>query len=585
MTKERKERKRPADDRESVLPPNTARSAQGTLRSTTVGALPILNGVLKRMRLEENLHAYLPDEDGRTRPSTPKALMVLVRNLLLSREPLYGIGEWAARHAPHLLGISAQEVQRLNDDRMGRALDRLFLADVPSLALALATQVVREFDVSLDELHNDSTTITFAGAYTQADGKRFLGQPTLNITWGHNKDHRPDLKQLLFLLTVTEDGGVPLHFRAADGNTTDVSTHRDTWEMLCRLAGRRDFLYVADCKLASSGNMNYVAQHGGKFLTILPRGRLEDTAFRQQLRQKQVNWEHLLDKTDGCGQLVDCYSVCTQPAITSEGYRLVWYHSTLKAEQDAAWRSRQIQRTLQRLEELRRKLLLPKTRYRQASKVRKAVAATLKELDTEEWIRFQVLPKVTTTYHAARRGRPNAYTHYVRRYQTRFDLHYEVELTRVNESATGDGVFPLVTNVPELSAGELLAAYKRQPVIEKRFSQLKTDFSVAPVYLKEARRIQALLCAYFFALMAEALVERELRRAMQREGIESLPMYPEGRLCHRPTARRLIDLFATVQRHEFTGSTGPPQVMITELTAPQRRLLRLLGLSEAEYRH
>ncbi len=137
--------------------------------------------------------------------------------------------------------------------------------------------------------------------------------------------------------------------------------------------------------------------------------------------------------------------------------------------------------------------------------------------------------------------------------------------------------------MPELSSGELLAAYKRQPVIEKRFSQLKTDFSVAPVYVKEVRRIQALLCAYFFALMVEALIERELRRAMQHEAITSLPMYPEGRPCHRPTTRRLIDLFATVQRHEYSERKGPPQVMITDLTSLQCRLLRLMGFSDAGY--
>ena len=124
---------------------------------------------------------------------------------------------------------------------------------------------------------------------------------------------------------------------------------------------------------------------------------------------------------------------------------------------------------------------------------------------------------------------------------------------------------------------------KRQPVIEKRFSQLKTDFSVAPVYLKEVRRIQGLLCAYFFALMAEALVERELRQAMQREGIDYLPMYPEGRPRRCPTTRRLIDIFATVQRHELVPPSGQPQVMVTELTRLQRRLLRLLAIPAASY--
>jgi hypothetical protein len=117
--------KKYSDCAESTPPGSTAHFPQKTLCSYTVGALPIVNRVLNRMRLEEHLHAYLPVEDGRTRISTPKALMVLVRNLLLSREPLYGIGEWAALHAPNLLGLSAKEIKYLNDDRMGRALDRL----------------------------------------------------------------------------------------------------------------------------------------------------------------------------------------------------------------------------------------------------------------------------------------------------------------------------------------------------------------------------------------------------------------------------------------------------------------------------
>lgn len=83
-----KRSKRAALERGAVARGSVARSAQGVLRSAPVGALPILNQVLTRMRLEEHLEAYLPAEDGRTRPTTAKALLVLVRNLLLSREPL-----------------------------------------------------------------------------------------------------------------------------------------------------------------------------------------------------------------------------------------------------------------------------------------------------------------------------------------------------------------------------------------------------------------------------------------------------------------------------------------------------------------
>src|SRR3954471_200718 len=107
----------------------------------------------------------------------------------------------------------------------------------------------------------------------------------------------------------------------------------------------------------------------------------------------------------------------------------------------------------------------------------------------------------------------------------------------LTEEATCDGIFPLITNERSLSELQLLLAYKQQPAIERRFAQLKTDFVVAPVYLKETSRIQALLCVYFLVLLVEALLERELRRAMERAGIEGLPLYPEGRGWPAPHGR------------------------------------------------
>ena len=116
-------------------------------------------------------------------------------------------------------------------------------ADIPSLALAVVVHAVREFAVDLDELHNDSTSITFHGDYESADRERTLrGRLRLAVTWGHNKDHRPDLKQLLYILTVTRDGAVPVQFRVPSGHATDDRSHRATWDLLGKLTGRRDFL-------------------------------------------------------------------------------------------------------------------------------------------------------------------------------------------------------------------------------------------------------------------------------------------------------------------------------------------------------
>ena len=568
------------------LRPPVARKSGRVLRSAGIGALPLLDHFLQRIRLETFFRDALPPEDGRTKVASARVLLVLLRNLLVSREPIYGVGEWAARYAADLMGLTPRQIALLNDDRVGRALDKLFAADVPSLVLAVARHVVREFGVSLDELHNDSTSLSFCGAYTNASvAQQVFGRPTVAITFGHSKDHRPDLKQLLFILTVTADGGVPLHFRAESGNTTDDQTHRDTWELLCQLTGRRDFLYVADSKLATRENMAYLHQRQGRFITVLPRTRSEDAAFRRLVAQGQVVWRTLWKKTDEQGNLLDRYSISDPPVTSEEGYRVLWYHSLRKAEQDAVARNGRIERALRELAALREKLRSPRTRYRQEGKVAEAVAKVLQACGAERWIVVDIQRQEIETFHQARPGRPTKDTPYARKVRTRFDLSYRIDEARVADEAASDGVFPLITNVGDLSELELLTIYKRQPTIEKRFSQLKTDFEVAPVYLKAVHRIQALLCVYFFALLVESLLERELRQAMASEQIDALPLYPEGRPCRWPTARRVIDLFEVIQRHTFIEGKRPAEVLVTELTRIQKRLLKLLDLSPDTYGH
>jgi transposase len=377
------------------------------LTSYRVAALPLLEGVLGRLRLEAFLRDHLPREDQRSRVSTATGLMILLKNLLISREPLYGIGEWAARHAPEWLGLIPRQLPSLNDDRVGRCLDRLFDADIPSLTLAVVAHAVREFAVSLDELHNDSTTVTFHGDYQAADQQRTLrGKLRLAITHGHNKDHRPDLKQLLYILTISRDGAVPVHFRVDNGNATDDRSPLQTWKTLCELTGRHDFLYVADCKLATAENMAHIHQHGGQFLTILPRTRGEDTTFRAAVRKGLDGWKPIHDKLDDEGKLIDRYRIHEPEATTGEGYRLVWYHSVRKAELDALTRHKRLERATAALTELQAKLTSTRTRYRDRAKVAQAVDALLCDADVEGLLVVEIKPRTTETFRQDRRGRP-----------------------------------------------------------------------------------------------------------------------------------------------------------------------------------
>ncbi len=568
-----------------------AKANKKTLRSYQVGAMPIINHLIRRMRLPDILKEFLPN-DPRSELPTYRTVLVMVRNILVAREPVYGLGQWAARFAPDLLDLWPHEVERLNDDRAGRSLDQAFDALATQMTVSVVSQVIDEFRINIDEMHNDSTSVSFYGAYDQAEGERQVrGQQTLAITYGHSKDHRPDLKQLLFTLTVSNDGGVPIYFTSASGNTSDDTTHRATWDLLCQLAGRSDFLYVADCKLASSENMNYIARKG-RFITVLPRSRKEDQQFRKQLLEKPeaVRWDlvYTVTKKVRCKGIeqeieVDRLTVVSDAMLSSDGYRLLWYHSTKKADHDTRYRARSLQRAIRELTELRARVSGPRTRLKTRKQVEDAVQEIVKKLKDESLLIVTVEEHEKETFRQASKGRPSKNTKYVKTIKKQFDISWEIDPIRVSEAEATDGIFPLISNANELTPEEILRAYKRQPIIEKRFSQFKTDFSVAPIYLKSVTRIQGLMLVYFLSLIVQSLLERELRQAMERAQLESLPLYPEERACRCPTARKVIDLFDGIQRHELEQPGRETEVMVTELSPLQKQILELLGISATSY--
>ena len=171
--------------RPQILPGKLAQADGLQLRSYDVGALPLLKRIIERMQLQRLLSEHLPKDDSRTELPTVTALLVLFANLLIARQPIYGVGEWAALFPPDLLGLREQDLGRLHDDRLGRSLDRMFQEIGPSLIIAVVRHVIGEFALSLDELHNDSTTVSFYGAYDQAGQEsEQRGRPTPAITWG-----------------------------------------------------------------------------------------------------------------------------------------------------------------------------------------------------------------------------------------------------------------------------------------------------------------------------------------------------------------------------------------------------------------
>src|SRR6202049_2984061 len=218
--------------------------ARFILHSERLGPLPLVNHFIDRIGLESLLDRHVPS-DARGAVSHARALGVLLRSIIVEREPIYRQNETVHEFAAGMFGINAEEMLHLCDDRLGRALDRLFDADRAALLTEVALAVGQRFGVKFDEFHNDSTSVSVCGQYRAASGRTIRGRTAPAVTYGHSKAHRPDLKQLLLILTMSADGNVPVAFRCTDGNASDSRTHIETWNALRTVAGRGGFLFVA----------------------------------------------------------------------------------------------------------------------------------------------------------------------------------------------------------------------------------------------------------------------------------------------------------------------------------------------------
>jgi transposase len=555
------------------------------LTTQRLGALPIVDHFLARIALRGLLERYLPAGDERVMLGAAVAIGVLVANLCVAREPLYGLAEWAERYDPGLLGLATGESALLNDDRVGRALDQLFDADRASLLTELMLGVIKEFQVDCSQLHNDSTSITVHGDYTAADGRARAGKPTVAAALGHSKDHRPDLKQFVLTLTVSADGAVPLAHRLLDGNTNDDQTHIATWDGLVKLVGSTGFLYVADCKLATREQMSHIDSHHGRFLSILPRSRAEDPQIREWAQTHPFQFTEAARRPGKrIGDPDQVYWTAPAPIPTSEGHRIIWVRSSQKQATDAEARRARIERGMLALEAVQARLASPRSRLKTRLAAEQAAHDALADAGSERWLSFEITETEQESFRQEKRGRPGEQTRYRKTTKTIFTLTFTVNDQQVAYDAATDGQFPLVTNDHQLTDPELLAAYRYQPNLEKRHHQLKTVLSAAPVELKSASRIEGLACCEFIALLAQCLIERELRAAMTRKRVSELALYHEGRASKAPTAARIFDLFAEAARHHLTDQNGEIiQVFEPELTELQRQILDLLRVPPNAY--
>jgi transposase len=533
------------------------------LRALRVGALPILNGFIERMGLEEELSAALKN------PDYADALLALIKNILVDRSALYAVREWIELFEPRLVARG-----KINDDKLGRALDRLFAADRATLQTRIVLAVMKGFDLKMGRIHNDTTSVTVSGAYDGQNAK------AVQLKRGHNKDGRPDLKQLVYSLCVTSDGAVPVHFKAYDGNQTDDGIHLETWNRLRTLLQHPRFIYVADCKLCTEKNLRTIDAERGFFVTVVPKTRSEVETFSDAVLAGDVRWEEILRKrADRDEKGFDVVECAVGPYHLREGFTLLWYRSSQKKKRDERDRDERIERTIERLESLDLKRMRgPKT----DAAIGKRVDEIIAPHRAEEWITVEIKWDAVEKFKAITRGKPTAHTTFRRIIHHVPRLHVRTNPENIACSQAMDGIFPLTTNTKEKPV-DVFKIYKYQPRIEKRHALLKSTLEVAPIWLKKNTRIEALMFLEFVAQMVAALIERALRQKMIEKKIDLLCSLPEGRASKTPTIEQVLRLFEHQTKHALYDGDRLIKQFADPLTPVQSQILQLLSIPSAAY--
>src|SRR6516164_7227448 len=533
------------------------------LRALRVGALPILNCIIERMGVAEELTLALKN------PGYAEALLALIKNILVERNALYAVGEWAALYDA---GLVAQA--KIGDDKLGRALDRLFATDRATLQTRIVLAVMKGFDLKMDQIHNDTTSVTVSGGYDGQNPK------AVQLKRGHNKDGRPDLKQLVYSLCVTADGAVPVHFKAYDGNRTDDGVHLETWNRLRTLLRHPRFIYVADCKLCTEKNLRAIDGEHGFFVTVVPKTRSEVATFTDVVLAGDARWEEILRKrADRDEKAFDVIECAVGPYHLREGFMIYWFRSSQKKKRDARDRDERIERTIERLESLDlRRMRGPKTE----AAIGKRVDEVIAQHGAEDWITVEIKWGAVETFKAVTRGKPTADTVFRRIIKQVPRLHVGTDAANIARSAATDGIFPLTTNTKEKPV-DVFKIYKYQPRIEKRHALLKSTLEVTPIWLKKNTRIEALMFLEFIAQMVAALVERDLRKKMVEEKVELLCSLPEGRASKTPTIEQVLRLFEHQNKHALYDGDRLVKQFADPLTPVQSQILHLLSIPTAVY--
>lgn len=532
--------------------------------------LGLVAGLIDELGLVELTNEQI-EPHGLEHVSAGQVVKAMILNALgFLSAPLYLFSEFfESKSVSHLLGEGV-EANHLNDDRLGRVLDRLYEEGTSSFFLKVALQAVKRFEIDIRQRHLDATSMSVEGEYrcaleeeaeSETPGES-SGEPTpIRLCRGYSRDGRPDLKQFLMTLMCAADGGVPLWLKVASGNEHDAGQFAE----VIREFGQQwtsEGVLVMDAAFYTEPNLEQVGSLGWlsrvpltlKAARELVHCDVETLSFVPCELPDYQMWE--VEQTyGGIRQRWILIESQTRKADTS-----VWEPELEKLERRL---NRQLKQLTQQIFACKPDALEALVQFQERLQVHQLARASV------ETVRAKRPP-----------GRP------VKSAEPSPVQGYRLQAT-LERTATAEGSFSrqrsrfiLATNQfdrSEWPPQKLLTEYKRQQTVERGFRFLKDPlFFASSVFVKKPERVEALALIMALTLMVYTLAERKLRQALEAQ--QQTVRDQRQQLTAKPTFRWIMQKFQGIHWVNLEG-----QRLISNLNDERRLIIELLGTSVERY--
>lgn len=512
------------------------------LTITDVQFLPIVKEYARRINLVDTIN-HLVDTEMALQPGPVVLGMVL--DTLSGRSPLYRLKNFLEEKDIELLLGKAVSADQFTDHNIGRALDKIFETGTQKIFGQLSQNAVNGFQIKPTGAHYDTTSVTVYGDYDMTN------EP-FEITYGHSKDKRPDLKQFLVEMLCV-DRNIPLFGATRDGNTSDKTLNNELLSTISKHMANHGlqenaFVYVADSAFVTKDNLEKAGTQT-KFISRLPATYKEcSRAIKDAVQADEWIDIGIVAETEDTQKRPAARYKAFDTTVTLYGniYRAIVIHSSAHDKRRHKRIDRLLEQNQKELEQLAQKLIT-EPYYCEADA--RAVVEKLSRLPKKTDL-FQISTSVEKVAKY-RRGRPKKGEKRVpEKHEYRLKLSFEEDKAKIHTLREEAGCFILLSNLvspsekTEWNAGDLLRLYKDQSGIEQNFGFLKNPVIINSVFLKKNSRIEVLGMILLISLLIWRLIERAMRHYVE-ENKTTIAGWVRRR-TKRPTSFMMSTKFHTV---------------------------------------